>query len=506
MSATFSTQRIVKNSILLYVRMLFTMWLNLYATRLVLENLGDKEMGVYGVAASIVALLSMFSESIAKTVQRFMAFELSIPDGKPAKVFSSTLNLVLIISAIVILLLETFGTWMLYHCYDIPPQSMDAAFWVFQLSIFMCITALISIPYNALLIVHEKMDAFAAISILQVILNFGAAYFISRFEQRLSMYGVLMAVASLIVQLVYQFYCHLKFEESRYHFIIDMPLMKQIGQFIGISSTSGALQTVAAQGIVWVINILFGVALNAVWQIALQLKNAVLSFAFNIFKAISPQITKTYASGEIDIHKKLVYSGAKIEAFMIFFIMIPFMFRTEFIMGLWLKDIPRYAVEFTQCTIFLSLTYAIFEPIRTAVLATNRIGKFMLYPELFYLLVLPVGYLVGRISDNPSSLIVTIVLVDVLSCVLRTIYAVRVSPITIWEIIKHSIIPSTLVALVSSLVCYFLIFFTEENILGLLLLLVLNSISLIVIIFLCGLNSYERNFCIEWIKNKRKSA
>lgn len=500
MSENFSSKRIVKNSMLLYVRMLFTMWLNLYATRLALENLGVEEWGVYGVVGSIVAMLSMFSDGISKAVQRYLAFEQGRGGDGASKVFSSSMNIVFVISSIVFILLETIGTWVLCNHVDIPDASMDAAFWVFQLSIFIFVSTLVSVPYNALVIIHERMDAFAVISILQVVLNFGAAYFISLFDERLLWYGVLMAVASFIVLLAYQVYCNIKFPESRYRFSVNRDMMEQIGRFAGISTTSGALLTMSSQGIVLVINWVFGVALNAVYATALQLKNAVLSFAFNIFKAISPQIMKTYASGEIDIHKRLVYSGAKVEAFMIFFIMIPFMFRAEYIMQLWLKNVPTYAVEFAQSTIFLSLTYAIFEPIRTAVLATNKIGKFMIYPELFYLMVLPLGYIVGRLSESPLYFIITIVAVDILTCVLRTLYAVKVSPITVGGILMQSICPSVLVAFVSSAVCYMLAEATHETFWGLCMLLLLNSIALCCIILVCGLNKYERDFCIGWIR------
>ena len=475
--------------------MLFTMWLNLWITRLVLANLGVEDMGVYGVVGSIVGLVSVFTGGVTNAVQRFITFEAGKPDGKPNLVFCSSLNIIFLLSAIVFILLEAVGVYMLYYSVNIPTHSMNAAFWVLQLSILTCIVNLISIPYNALIIAHEKMDAFAVISILQVVFTFGAVYTLTWFDNRLLVYGIMMAAVSIVIRVIYQIYSHYKFDEARYHLIIDKEQLKQLGKFTGFSTFSGALGIVSSQGIVFVINWTFGVAINAVYSISLQLKNSILSFALNLFKAISPQITKTYANGEIETHKKLVYSGSKLEVYLIYFIMIPFLFRTDYIMHLWLGNVPPYAVQFAQCTVFISLTYALFEPIRASVFATNRITRFLIIPEIFYLLVLPVGYAVSKTFNNPSILIVVIVGMDVLTCVLRTYYAVKVSPLKSKEILKEVLMPSFFVAIMDSIVCYGLCSCLYANILGLVLLLVINSIALLFIILFVGLNKVERKLC-----------
>lgn len=495
MSSNYNKNRIIKNSLLLYVRMLFTMWLNLWITRLVLANLGVEDMGVYGVVGSIVGLVSVFTGSVTNAVQRFITFEIGKPDGKPNLVFCSSLNIIFILSAIVFILLEVIGVYMLYYSVNIPSHSMNAAFWVLQLSILTCIVNLISIPYNALIIAHEKIDAFAVISILQVVFTFGAVYTLTWFDNRLLVYGIMMAVVSVVIRIIYQIYCHYKFDEARYHLIIDKEQLKQLGKFTGVSTVSGALQVVSSQGIVFVINWTFGVAINAVYSISLQLKNSILSFALNLFKAISPQITKTYANGEIETHKKLVYSGSKLEVYLIYFIMIPFLFRTDYVMHLWLGKVPPYAMQFAQCTVFISLTYALFEPIRASVFATNRIVKFLIIPEIFYLLVLPIGYAVSKTYNNPVILIAIIVLMDVLTCVLRSYYAVKISPLKSKEILKKVLLPSSVVAILDSIICYGLSIWLQDNIIGFLMILLINSIALILIIAVFGMNSTERNLC-----------
>ena len=261
------------------------------------------------------------------------------------------------------------------------------------------------------------------------------------------------------------------------------------------------MQVVSSQGIVFVINWTFGVAINAVYSISLQLKNSILSFALNLFKAISPQITKTYANGEIETHKKLVYSGSKLEVFLIYFIMIPFLFRTDYIMHLWLGNVPPYAVQFAQCTVFISLTYALFEPIRASVFATNRITRFMIIPEMFYLLVLPIGYAVSKIYNNPAILIVVIVGMDVLTCVFRTYYAVKISPLRTKELFHFVVMPTIIVAVIVCFICNIISMLLPEDLFGFFGLLVLNSASLVIVIYIVGLNKKERKLCNSMFAN-----
>lgn len=509
MPDNYNKTRILKNSLLLYVRMLFTMWINLYATRLVLQNLGVEDMGVYGVVGSIVSIFSVFTGGVTSAVQRFITFEAGLKDGNVNKVFCSSLNVIFIMAGILLIILESVGLWFFHNKINIPEASKDAALWVFQFSILTCLINLISIPYNALIIAREKINAFAFISIIQVILNCAAAYFISLLENRLLWYAFFMLLGSFIVRFTYQIYCQTYFPESKYHKGIDKTLLKEIGKYTSVSTTSGILQMISGQGITLVINWTFGVALNAVYNIALQLKNSILSFAMNLFKAIAPQITKTYANGELEHYKKLVYTGSKLEIFLIYFIMIPFLFRTKYIMTIWLgNSLPTYTIEFSQCIVFISLLYAAFEPIRTAVLATNKIRDFMLLPEGFYLLVLPVSYLCYHWSQNAIYFIISIVGMDILTACLRIYLASKVSVLKVTEILKSIFIPSIFVGGISCIVCYFLNFICNDNFLGLCTLLVINSLSLIGIIYLVGLSRVEKSiingFVIKAINIRHK--
>lgn len=484
--------------------MLFTMWLNLYATRLVLANLGVSDMGVYAVVGGIVGLFAVFSSGITNTVQRFITFELGRKHGETNKVFCSSLNIIFLLSLLIFILLESFGLWVLYYKVDIPKESIHQASWVYQFSILACIVNIISIPYNALVIAHEKMDAYAVISILQVILTCAVAWCLSLYpnEQRLFAYGLLTLIVYLIVSFAYFLYCHIKFKDVRYHFIIDKESISQIGKFAGITTLSGITETIYNQGLILVINWTFGVALNAVYTIALQLKNSVQSFAFNIFKAISPQITKTYANKEIEAHKSLVYSGGRLETFMIFFILIPFIFRTDYILHLWLGDVPDYMVPFSRVAVIISLIYSIIEPIRTSVMATNRITKFMYIPNGMYLCLLPIAYWLSLKTQMAIVLIGSILFIEVVVFIMRLVYAIKVSPIDYHYLFTKMFAPCILVAFADYFACWFLTMITDESLLGLLTLLVLNSILLVLFIYWLGISKHERTLIINYVAQK----
>ena len=494
MSEVLNKRLVVKNSALLYVRMLFTMWINLYATRLTLQNLGVEEMGVYGVVGSIVSLTGALASGITNAVQRFLTFELGRNDGEPNAVFCTSLNFIFILCGLTLLVLEVGGLLMLYHKVKIPATSMNAAFWVFQFSVFTCLVNLISIPYSALIVAHERMGAFAGISILQVVLNCVAAYSISFFaDDRLIWYGGFLAGVGLFVRVVYQVYCHQYFAESRYRFALRKDLLRGLGKFAGISTLSGILYVVTSEGLVLIINMTFGAALNAVYVIALQLKNSILSFALNVYRAIAPQITKTYASGEFEDHKTLVYMGSKMAVYMLYLVFFPFLFQANYIMHLWLGQVPPYTVEFAQAMAFVSLTYSAFEPIRGAVMATNHIAKFMLIPDGVSLFGLPIAYICAKIGGSPTILVYVVLAMEILACVLRVYYGVQVSIIKVREVLRRIVIPICLVGSVQCGVWYAFLSRFSPTLKHLVFTILLNGITMLIAVYVVGMTQSERN-------------
>lgn len=494
MSETFSKNRIIKNSATLYVRMMFTMVLNLLTTRFVLAALGVEDMGVYGVVGSIVSMFTVFVSGLLSAAQRFITYELGKPNGDVSKVFNTSVNLILLLSLGLLVVMEIGGWLMVEFGLNIPEERVTAAHWVLQFSILTCILNLNTTVYNALLIAHERMTAWAVISIIQVVFNCSAAYSLACFAEskRLVWYAAFALMVKVLVQILYMGYCKHQFSESRYQRHIDKPLVREMAKFAGASTFSGVLQMVIAQGLVLIVNWTYGVAVNAVYNIGMQVENAVLSFGLNVQKSVSPQITKTYAAGEYDRHCKLVYTGSKLGIYMTMLIFIPFCLRSHYILELWLGIVPNYTSAFTVGFVFQSLLYAGFEPFRTAVLATGRVGRFFIYSELVHLLVLPLAYSIGRIYDNPTAMVVAIVFMEFVYCGAMVWFGTRVSKIRVRPMLAKVVIPVAAVLMVSFAINYILSQFIPQGIGGLVTVILVSFVITAMIVLSIGLTSSER--------------
>ena len=503
MSETFSKNRIIKNSATLYVRMMFTMVLNLLTTRFVLAALGVEDMGVYGIVGSIVSIFTVFVSGLLSSAQRFITYELGKPDGDVRKVFNTSTNLILLLSLALFVVMEIGGWLMVEYGLNIPDERVTAAHWVLQFSIFTCILNLNTTVYNALLIAHERMTAWAVISIVQVVFSCGAAYSLVCFaeNERLVWYAAFALIVQVMVQILYMSYCKRQFTESRYQRHIDKPLVREMACFAGASTFSGILQMVIAQGITLILNWTYGVAVNAVYNIGLQVKNAVLSFGLNVQKSVSPQITKTYAAGEYDRHCKLVYTGSKLGIYMTMFIFIPFCLRSHYILELWLGQVPPYTSAFTVGFVFQSLLYAGFEPFRTAVLATGRVGRFFIYSELVHMLVLPLAYMAGICSDNPTSMVMVIVAMEFVYCGAMVWLGTRVSKIGVRAMLFYVALPVAVVLFVSFAINWFISQYIPQGLCGLAVVVAACCIVTAITVYVVGLSRQERSM----VKNVSKA-
>lgn len=499
MSETFSKNRIIKNAATLYVRMMFTMVLNLLTTRFVLAALGVEDMGVYGVVGSIVSMFTVFVSGLLSAAQRFITYELGKPEGDVRKVFNTSTNLILLLSLALFPVMEVCGWLMVEYGLNIPDGRVSTAHWVLQFSILTCILNLNTTVYNALLIAHERMTAWAVISIVQVVFSCGAAYSLTQFteSERLVWYAALGFAVQIVIQALYMGYCKHHFPETKYQRHIDKLLVREMARFAGASTFSGVLQMVIAQCLTLIVNWTYGVAVNAVYNIGMQVKNAVLSFGLNVQKSVSPQITKTYAAGEYDRHCELVYTGSKLGIYMTMFIFIPFCLRSHYILELWLGQVPPYTSAFTVGFMFQSLLYAGFEPFRTAVLVTGHVGRFFVYSELIHMLVLPLAYLAGIWSDNPTIMVVVVVAMEFVYCGAMVWLGTRVSKISIRAMLLNVALPVVLVLVISFIVCLIMSRYITQNLLGLVSVVVICCIVTSIAVYAVGLSKQERSMIMN---------
>lgn len=295
---TVNNKRIAKNTLLLYVRTLFIMLVTLYTSRVVLNTLGVSDYGIYNVVGGVVAMFGFINASMSSATQRYITFALGKGDiADLRKIFSTALQIHVLIAALIVVLGETVGLWFMYTQMQIPADRMDAAFWVLQCSILSTVVMIISVPYNADIVAHEKMSAFAYISILEAVLKLAVVYVLVVFSyDKLVLYAFLILAVQLFIRFCYSRYCNKHFPESRYRHVWNKPLFKEMTGFAGWSMFENISFVCFSQGLNLLLNVFFGPIVNAARAIAFQVQNAIQQFLANFQMAINPQITKTYVS------------------------------------------------------------------------------------------------------------------------------------------------------------------------------------------------------------------
>lgn len=389
-----NNKRIAKNTLLLYVRTLFIMLVTLYTSRVILNTLGVSDYGVYNVVGGVVAMFGFINNSMSSATQRYITFALGKGDLENLqKVFSTALQIHILIAVLIVFLGETVGLWFMYEKMQIPADRMTAAFWVLQCSILSTVIMIISVPYNADIIAHEKMSAFAYISILEVILKLAVVYalLISPLD-KLILYAFLILAVQLIIRICYSHYCNKHFDESKYRNVWDKSLFKEMTGFAGWSLFGNLSAVLFGQGLNMLLNVFFGPVVNAARAVAVQVQNALQQFVGNFQMALNPQITKTYAQGEIDEMHKLIFRSARFSFYLLFLLALPVLFETDFILTVWLKIVPENTVIFLRIMICTSLIYALANPLIVANQATGKIRKYQAVCGTILLMILPVSY------------------------------------------------------------------------------------------------------------------
>lgn len=400
-----NNKRIAKNTLLLYVRMLFTMAVSLFTSRVILNTLGVEDYGIYNVVGGIVTMFSVLSGSLSSSISRFITFELGKGNIERLKtIFSTGVNIQLGMSVLIIIVAEAVGIWFLNTKMNIPADRMVAANWVFQCAILTFVLNLLSVPYNAAIIAHEKMSAFAYISVVEVSLKLIIVYMlmISPFD-RLETYAVLLLLVGAVIRFIYGYYCKRHFEECTYHFVLDKPVLKEMTGFAGWNFLGNGAYMLNTQGVNILMNLYFGVAVNAARGVATQVDAALKQFVNNFTTAVNPQITKSYAQGDLDYMHKLVCRSAKFSAFLMMFFAVPIILETNTILTIWLKTVPDYAVIFLQWIIISSFMDTVLaNSLVTTMFATGKIKRYQIIVTTVGCLVFPLSWIAFKLGFEPQ--------------------------------------------------------------------------------------------------------
>lgn len=369
--------------------------ITLFTSRVVLESLGEDDYGIYNVVGGVVAMFSYIQNTLVISIQRFITFELGTGNKERLqKVFSTSVNIQFLIAVLVFVLAETFGLWFLNTQMSIPEGRMSAANFVLQCSVITAIINLFKVPYNATIVAHEYMAVFAYFSIIEAILNLSIVYFLymSQFD-KLKIYAILLLFVSILMQIAYSSYCRRKFEEAHFSFGLDRNLFKEMASFAGWSFVGNTSTMLNNHGVNMLINVFFGVKINAARAIAIQVQNGIDQFVNGFSNAINPQITKSYASGDYNYLYPLICRGSKFSFFIMLIMVVPIMLETDAILSIWLKEVPAYSSIFLKLVLLYSLITSLAKSMVTGILATGKIVRYQIEMNAVSILIFPLSWI-----------------------------------------------------------------------------------------------------------------
>lgn len=425
----YSNKRVAQNTLYLYFRTFIIMIISIYTSRVVLDVLGVENYGIYNVVGGFVSLFSVLSGTLTAATQRFLSFELGKDTPDIRKVFSTALNIHIILAIMVFLFLETGGIWFMNTQMNISPERMTAANWVFQCSIATFCINIISIPYNATIIAYERMSAFAYISIFEVSAKLFITYilYIVTFDS-LIVYALLMLGIAIVIRIMYGWYCKRTFKECRYSFVFDKVVFRDMISFNGWNFIGSTASVMNGHGINLLMNIFFGVTVNAAKGIATQVDSAINSFVQNFMMALNPQITKSYAAGDYTTVNKIILLGSKFSFLLFLTVCFPFFLNIEYILAIWLKQVPEYTAVFVRCAMIYSLSQSLSQCLYSTMLATGKIKQYQIVVGTLSLTAFPLSYIFFKMGFSAIFGYVSIIISSLLCLAARLRMLQRMVP------------------------------------------------------------------------------
>ena len=490
---------------MLYIRMFVIMAISLYTSRVVLDALGVEDFGIYNIVGGIVVLFAFINGAMTNSVQRFLNFELGRENLKEThKVFSASLNIYIGLALSLILMAETIGLWFFNTYINIPPERIHAANWVYQLTIVAMTLNVIRSVYNAAIIAYERMSFYAYTSIIEAVLRLAIVYLIFKFPDRLISYAFLTAIVSLIILACYIVYCRKRFEICRHHsFEYDKRNYSQLMSFSGWSLFGALANTGAQQGVNILINMFFGVTLNAALGIANQVNSAVYSFLSSFQTAFNPQIIKTYAAGEWTHFINLIIHTSRYSYFLMLLMAIPLYICCPEILDIWLKEVPPHTVSFCRWTLLFSLIDAIQGPLWVSAQATGKIRTYQMLMSVLILLNIPISYVLLKLIPIPEIALMVRVAINALTSVARVLYLRKLYDFPVSRYVKEVVLTCAITTILAIIMPYLGYFYLPDSIKTITVILISLG-STLGIVYLVGLKDTERDFVKDSLKRLKQ--
>ena len=501
MNEESNTKRIAKNTLMLYFRQILIMIVSLYTVRVVLNTLGAEDYGIYNVVAGVVVLFSFVNNAMATSTQRFLNFNLGKEDTeKTQQTYSSSLLIHIGIALIFVILAETVGLWFVNTKLNIPLERHSAAMWCYQFSIITTVFNILRVPYNAVIIAYEKMSFFAWVSIVEAVLKLLVVYLliISPLD-KLVVYVILLTLVSIIILFCYKIYCNKKFEIAHYKKVTDYSLVKEILGFSGWSLFGATANVANQQGTNIVLNMFTNVTVNAAMGIANQVNSAVYSFVSNFQTAFKPQLVKSYAAEKKEEFNSLIIRSAKFSFYLLWIIVLPLTLNLDFVLQIWLKNVPDFSIGFIKLILIYSLFESINGPLFLAVQATGKIKKYQIIVSCLIFSNLPFSIIAFSLGANPYCVLIIRIILECFITIFRLLYLNKTQKFSIGSYLKNVMIPVLVVMIVS----FFITSLISSYFSGLVFFFGSCAISVIVnmlLVCLVGINKNERKMIVNFFK------
>ncbi len=501
-----ANKRIAKNTMLLYVRMGVMMIISFFTARITLEALGVVDYGINNVVGGLVSMFSLISSSLSSSVSRFMTFGLGKGDKKELNtIFSTSINIHIILAIIVVIAIETVGVWFLNNKMVIPIERLAAAHWVLQCSTLLFAVGLLSVPYNAAIIAHERMDVYAYFTLFDAFARLAIIFAIKYYGgDKLILLAIISLIPTLIKQFYYWHYSKTHFEECTYHFAWNKRVFKDMSGFAGwnfIGCTAGLTKD---QGVNIAINMFTGPAINAARGIAMQINGIISQFIGNFMVAINPQITKEYAAGNLQRMHSLIFKSTRFSYYLFLFLSIPILLEVETILYIWLGQVPAHTVLFTRLVIILSLAEIISNALITAQNATGKIKNYQIVVGGILLMNFPISYILLRIGYFPEITVVVAIIISQLCLAARLAFLRNSIKLPVAFFVKKvycNIMFVSISAFVIPLACHLLI---ENNLTKFITVCIVSVITSALAIYFIGCNKDERALAKRYIAKYKK--
>lgn len=501
-----NNKRIAKNTVFLYIRLLFAMAVGLYTSRVVLSVLGQDDFGLNSVVSSVVVMFYFLNTSMSGATSRFLMFELGRNDHDRLKrTFSAALTIHICIAALVVLLGETMGLWYLENKMVIPEGRMVAARWVYHLSLLSAVITITQVPYSASIIAREKMDVYAYIEIVKTVLQLVIVFLLmlGNFD-KLIFYAILTVCVSLVITMIYRGYCIKHFPECHYTPRTDKEIIKPMLGFSGWNLYNDLSRQAQGNGVNVILNLFFGTAVNAAYGVGLQLSRAVYSFVSNFTLAVKPQIIKYYSTGQVREMESLINASTRYAFLMLFALAMPVILETDFVLKLWLGTAPEGTATFSRLFLVIMLEEILYLNLIYAIQATNKMRTVSVVTGTLFLLIPVIAYILLKIGYRNMYLpmIVSVVVYGFVIAARLLIVKKLIPQYSMWRYCRNVLLLSTLTAVVGSIVPFCVYEMLDEGWLRLISVCVASVLSMGVATFFLAMSKSTRQKSIAMVKTK----